>query len=110
MCSVPKLGYVRVRAQIFGGRVTTYAELDRHASRVANGLIALGAAPQARIGYLGKNSDLYFELLLGALKANLDSSQRLPGNSFGRSKNPNQLSRARTSNYKSLTRNHAAVL
>jgi len=59
------------RAQIFGDRVTTYAELDRHASRVANGLIALGAAPQARIGYLGKNSDLYFELLLGALKANV---------------------------------------
>ena len=59
------------RAQIFGDRVTTYAELDRRASQIGNGLIALGGAPQARIGYLGKNSDLYFELLLGALKANV---------------------------------------
>lgn len=59
------------RAQIFGERVTTYGELDRHASQITNGLIALGAVPQTRIGYLGKNSDLYFELLLGALKANV---------------------------------------
>ncbi len=58
-------------AQLFRDRVTSYAELDRRASQVANGLIALGAGPGTRIGYLGKNSDLYFELLLGALKANL---------------------------------------
>ncbi|MGA9867158.1 MAG: long-chain-fatty-acid--CoA ligase [Acetobacteraceae bacterium] len=58
-------------AQVFGERVTTYGELDRRASRVANGLIALGAQPGARIGYLGKNSDFYFELLVGAVKANV---------------------------------------
>ena len=58
-------------AQIFRERVTTYAELDRRASQAANGLIALGARPGVRIGYLGKNSDLYFELLLGALKADV---------------------------------------
>ncbi|MEO8714962.1 MAG: long-chain-fatty-acid--CoA ligase [Acetobacteraceae bacterium] len=58
-------------AQVFRDRVTTYAELDRRASQVANGLIALGARPGTRIGYLGKNSDLYFELLLGSLKANV---------------------------------------
>ncbi|HJS85384.1 MAG TPA: AMP-binding protein, partial [Acetobacteraceae bacterium] len=58
-------------AQIFRDRTTTYAELDRRASQVANGLIALGASPGTRIGYLGKNSDLFFELLLGALKANV---------------------------------------
>jgi len=58
-------------AQIFGDRVTTYGALDRRASQVANGLAALGAGPGTRIGYLGKNSDLYFELLLGALKANV---------------------------------------
>ena len=40
-------------AQIFRDRVTTYAELDRRASQVANGLIALGAAAQTRVGYLG---------------------------------------------------------
>ena len=32
-------------------------------------LIALGVKPGERIAYLGKNSDFYFELLLGAMKA-----------------------------------------
>ncbi len=58
-------------AQIFRDRVTSYAELDRRTNRVANGLITLGGRPGTRIGYLGKNSDLYFELLLGTLKANV---------------------------------------
>jgi acyl-CoA synthetase (AMP-forming)/AMP-acid ligase II len=53
----------------FEGRDTTFADFDRHASQVANGLIALGVAPQKHIAYLGKNSDLYFELLFGAAKA-----------------------------------------
>jgi acyl-CoA synthetase (AMP-forming)/AMP-acid ligase II len=57
-------------AQIFGSRVTSYATLDRRASQVANGLIAAGVRPRERIGYLGKNNDLFFELLLGAMKAN----------------------------------------
>jgi acyl-CoA synthetase (AMP-forming)/AMP-acid ligase II len=58
-------------AQIFRDRLATYGALDQRASRVANGLAALGACPGARVGYLGKNSDLFFELLLGALKANV---------------------------------------
>jgi fatty-acyl-CoA synthase len=53
----------------FNDRVTTYAELDTRTSRVAQGLIAAGAAPGARVGYLGKNIDRYFEVLLGAFKA-----------------------------------------
>ncbi len=53
----------------FEGRLTTYAELDRHASQVANGLIAAGVKPGEVIAYLGKNSDHYFELVLGAIKA-----------------------------------------
>jgi acyl-CoA synthetase (AMP-forming)/AMP-acid ligase II len=53
----------------FNDRVTTYAELDSRTSRVAQGLIAAGAAPGARVGYLGKNIDRYFEVLLGAFKA-----------------------------------------
>ena len=61
----------RTTAQIFRDRATNYAELDRRANQVANGLIALACRPGTRIGYLGKNSDLYFELLLGALKANV---------------------------------------
>jgi len=56
-------------ALVFEGRQTTYAALDRHASRVANGLIALDVKPDERIAYLGKNSDLFIELLLGAVKA-----------------------------------------
>ena len=54
----------------FEGRQTTFAEFDKLTNRVANGLKALGVRPQERIAYLGKNSDIYFELLLGAMKAN----------------------------------------
>jgi len=57
-------------ATVYQDRTTTFAELDGNASRVANALIALGQQPQARIGYFGKNSDRYFEVMLGALKAN----------------------------------------
>src|SRR5207344_3104354 len=53
----------------FNDRVTTYRQLDDRASHVAQGLIALGQKPGARVGYLGKNSDRYFEVLLGAFKA-----------------------------------------
>ncbi|MSR13790.1 MAG: long-chain-fatty-acid--CoA ligase [Gammaproteobacteria bacterium] len=56
-------------AQIFEGRTTTYAEFDRNTNRVAQGLLLLGLEPGARVGYLGKNSDLFFELLFGAAKA-----------------------------------------
>ncbi len=58
-------------AQIFEERTTTFAELDRNASRIANGLIALGARPQARIGYIGMNSDRFFETVYGCFKANV---------------------------------------
>ena len=57
-------------ALVFEGRETTYAAFDKHTSQVANGLIALGCKPQSRIGYIGKNSDIYFETLLGTAKAN----------------------------------------
>jgi fatty-acyl-CoA synthase len=53
----------------FRDRVTTYGQLDARASRVAQGLIALGQTPGARVGYLGKNSDRFFEVLLGTFKA-----------------------------------------
>jgi long-chain acyl-CoA synthetase len=53
----------------FEGRVTSYARLDLHSSAVAQGLIASGVRPGDRIAYFGKNSDLYFEVLLGTVKA-----------------------------------------
>jgi acyl-CoA synthetase (AMP-forming)/AMP-acid ligase II len=70
---------VRARAKIrgnaiayeFEGRKTSFAEFDRLTNRVANALKALGIKPHERIAYLGKNSDIYFELLLGAMKANV---------------------------------------
>ena len=55
----------------FEGRQTSFAEFDIKTNRVANALIALGVKPRERIAYLGKNSDIYFELLLGAMKANV---------------------------------------
>src|SRR5262245_44434715 len=53
----------------FEGRQTTFAEFDVKTNRVANALIALGLNKGDRIAYLGKNSDFYFELLMGAMKA-----------------------------------------
>src|SRR5262245_3732009 len=53
----------------FEGRLTTFAEFDINTNRVANALIALGLKKGDRIAYLGKNSDIYFELLMGAVKA-----------------------------------------
>src|SRR6202158_5845636 len=55
----------------FEGRQTSFAELDIKTNRVANALRAIGVKPRERIAYLGKNSDIYFELLLGAMKANV---------------------------------------
>src|SRR5450755_2486793 len=55
----------------FEGRQTSFTELDIKTNRVANALRALGVRPRERVAYLGKNSDIYFELLLGAIKANV---------------------------------------
>jgi acyl-CoA synthetase (AMP-forming)/AMP-acid ligase II len=56
-------------ALVFEGRTTTYAELDLHTEKVAEGLLAADLKPGDCIAYLGKNSDHYFELVLGAAKA-----------------------------------------
>ena len=53
----------------FEGRTTTYEQLDTRASQVAHALIASGVKPGDRVAYLGKNTDFYLELLLGAAKA-----------------------------------------
>ena len=55
----------------FEGRQTSFAEFDVLTNRVANALRAQGVRPRERIAYLGKNSDIYFELLMGAMKANV---------------------------------------
>ncbi|MBI1330076.1 MAG: long-chain-fatty-acid--CoA ligase [Alphaproteobacteria bacterium] len=53
----------------FNDRITTYRELDERASQVAQGLIKLGQKAGARVGFIGKNTDRYFEVLMGAFKA-----------------------------------------
>lgn len=55
----------------FEGRETTFSTLDARANQVANGLRAAGAQVQDRIGYLGKNTDIYYELAFGAAKARM---------------------------------------
>src|SRR3954466_290705 len=55
----------------FEGRRTSFADFDILTNRVANALIAQRVKPRERIAYLGKKSDIYFELLLGAMKANV---------------------------------------
>lgn len=58
-----------VTAMTFEGRKSTYAQLDAKANCVANALQADRVAPDARVGYLAKNLDVYYELLFGAAKA-----------------------------------------
>ena len=55
-------------AMVFQDRATSYAQLNDYASQVAQSLLAEGVQPDARVAFMGKNSDLYFQLLLGALK------------------------------------------
>jgi acyl-CoA synthetase (AMP-forming)/AMP-acid ligase II len=57
-------------ALVFEDRQTTFAELDRQASQIANGLIALGVKPQTRVGFIGLNSDRFFATVFGCFKAN----------------------------------------
>jgi len=53
----------------FGAEAVAYAELERRARRVANGLIAAGVRPGDRVAYLGKNTLAYMEFFLGAARA-----------------------------------------
>lgn len=56
-------------AQVFEGRSTSYAALHERSNRCAQGFLAEGCKPGARVGFIGKNSDRYFEMLHGAVKA-----------------------------------------
>src|SRR5262245_25007573 len=50
-------------------RTTTYEQFDELTNRVANGLLAEGVRPGSRVGFLDKNSGLFYQLVCGAAKA-----------------------------------------
>ncbi|TCO60647.1 long-chain acyl-CoA synthetase [Actinocrispum wychmicini] len=56
-------------AIVCSGRSLTYAELDRESTRVAHAIVAAGLRPGARVAYLGKESEHYYEILFGAAKS-----------------------------------------
>jgi acyl-CoA synthetase (AMP-forming)/AMP-acid ligase II len=66
----------RVQAEIrptetalwFKGEETSFAQLDARANQVANGLAAMGVGPDTRVGYLAKNTDVYYEQAFGCAK------------------------------------------
>ena len=57
-------------ALVFNERLTSYVTLDAMTNRVANGLINEGIKPQSRVAFLDKNSDRFYEIVLGSAKAN----------------------------------------
>ena len=56
-------------AMWFEGRETTFSQLDSRSNQIANGLIEAGVKPGDRVAFLGKNMDVYYEMLFGANKA-----------------------------------------
>jgi fatty-acyl-CoA synthase len=55
-------------AIFFGERRLTFAELHAASNRTAHALLAAGLAPQARVAYFGKDSDVYFEIAIACAK------------------------------------------
>ncbi|MGI9438414.1 MAG: AMP-binding protein, partial [Parvibaculales bacterium] len=55
-------------ALVFQGRETSYQQLSDTSNQVAQKLLSEGIEPHARIGFMGANSDLYFQLLMGVQK------------------------------------------
>lgn len=58
----------QARAIAFEGRVTTYAQFDNLADRIAAKLASGGAVKGSRIIYLGRNCDSFYPLWFGAMR------------------------------------------
>jgi long-chain acyl-CoA synthetase len=56
-------------AIICSGRRLSYAELHRGSNRVAHAIAAAGLRPGARVAFLGKESEHYYEILFGCAKS-----------------------------------------
>ena len=55
----------------FGDQVLTFADIDRRASSVARALASAGVKRQKRIAVLAKNTPAFYDLVLGAGKADI---------------------------------------
>lgn len=55
----------------FADRKTSFAQLQANSNQSARALLASGARPGGRIGYLAKNNDRFFEILFAAGMAGL---------------------------------------
>lgn len=56
-------------AIICGTRSVTYAELDAESDLTASALVAEGVRKGSRIAYLGKESEIYYDILFGCAKS-----------------------------------------
>jgi acyl-CoA synthetase (AMP-forming)/AMP-acid ligase II len=56
------------RALVWGERIISFAEYDRAANRIANGLLAKGVVADDRVGFFGLNSPDFYFALIGAAK------------------------------------------
>ena len=58
-------------ALICGDHRWSYAALDHACDQAAGLLVSLGLRPGGRFAYIGKNNDLFFAVLIGAIRAQL---------------------------------------
>ena len=66
-------------ALVFKGKETSYAQLSSLSNKVANALIKDGVKPHSRVAFMGNNSAIYFELLLGVQKTRAHWSVSIRG-------------------------------
>ena len=52
----------------YKGEDTSFALLDQRANQVAQGLLSYGVGADQRVGYLAKNTAVYYEMMFGAAK------------------------------------------
>ena len=57
-------------AFVYEDKETSYKDFNIRTEKVANGLVEIGIANQERVAFMDKNSDLFYEVVLGCTKAN----------------------------------------
>ena len=57
-------------AFVYEDKETSYKDFNIRTEKVANGLVQIGVANQERVAFMDKNSDLFYEVVLGCTKAN----------------------------------------